>query len=91
MHTFLRSAAVFTAFLTALTISAAAPSGAFAQAYPPAGIPGAPGAPGGGAQSGAAQGVRIDRLENRLLVLNLLATPLLVGVFGFWFYRNRKK
>jgi len=33
----------------------------------------------------------IDRLENRLLVLNLLATPLLVGVFGFWFYRNRKK
>ena len=33
----------------------------------------------------------IDRLENRLLVLNLLATPLLVGVFGFWFYRNRRK
>ncbi len=33
----------------------------------------------------------IDRLENRLLVINLLATPLLVGVFGVWFYRNRKK
>ncbi len=33
----------------------------------------------------------IDRLENRLLVVNLLATPLLVGAFGFWFYRNRKK
>ncbi|MEO6244614.1 MAG: Gldg family protein, partial [Opitutaceae bacterium] len=33
----------------------------------------------------------IDRLENRLLVINLLSTPLLVGVFGFWFYRNRKK
>jgi hypothetical protein len=33
----------------------------------------------------------IDRLENRLLVLNLLATPVLIGAFGFWFYRNRKK
>lgn len=33
----------------------------------------------------------IDRLENRLLVVNLLATPLLVGLFGFWFYRNRKR
>ena len=33
----------------------------------------------------------IDRLENRLLVINLLATPLLIGVFGVWFYRNRKK
>jgi ABC-type uncharacterized transport system involved in gliding motility auxiliary subunit len=33
----------------------------------------------------------IDRLENRLLVLNLLATPLLIGGFGVWFYRNRKK
>jgi ABC-type uncharacterized transport system involved in gliding motility auxiliary subunit len=33
----------------------------------------------------------IDRLENRLLVINLLATPLLVGVFGIWFYRSRKK
>jgi len=32
----------------------------------------------------------IDRLENRLLLVNLLATPLLVGVFGFWFYRSRK-
>lgn len=32
----------------------------------------------------------IDRLENRLLIVNLLATPLLVGVFGVWFYRNRK-
>jgi ABC-type uncharacterized transport system involved in gliding motility auxiliary subunit len=33
----------------------------------------------------------IDRLENRLLIVNLLATPLLVGVFGVWFYRNRRK
>jgi ABC-type uncharacterized transport system involved in gliding motility auxiliary subunit len=33
----------------------------------------------------------IDRLENKLLVVNLLATPLLVGAFGFWFYRSRKK
>jgi ABC-type uncharacterized transport system involved in gliding motility auxiliary subunit len=32
----------------------------------------------------------IDALENRLLVLNLLASPLLVGVFGFWFYRHRR-
>ncbi len=32
----------------------------------------------------------IDRLENRLLILNLLATPVLVGAFGFWFYRNRR-
>ncbi|MEO6005886.1 MAG: GldG family protein [Opitutus sp.] len=33
----------------------------------------------------------IDRLENRLLVINLLATPLLVGVFGVWFHRRRKR
>jgi ABC-type uncharacterized transport system involved in gliding motility auxiliary subunit len=33
----------------------------------------------------------IDRLENRLLLINLLATPLLVGVFGFWFHRHRKQ
>ena len=33
----------------------------------------------------------IDSLENRLLVLNLLSTPLLVGVFGFWFYRSRRR
>lgn len=33
----------------------------------------------------------IDRLENRLLVLNLLGTPVLIGAFGFWFYRNRRK
>lgn len=33
----------------------------------------------------------IDRLENRLLVINLLATPLLVGAFGVWFYRSRRK
>jgi ABC-type uncharacterized transport system involved in gliding motility auxiliary subunit len=32
----------------------------------------------------------IDRLETRLLVLNLLATPLLIGAFGFWFYRSRR-
>jgi len=33
----------------------------------------------------------IDRLENRLLLLNLLATPLLVGAFGFWFFRSRQR
>lgn len=33
----------------------------------------------------------IDALENRLLVVNLLATPLLVLAFGLIFYRNRKK
>jgi ABC-type uncharacterized transport system involved in gliding motility auxiliary subunit len=33
----------------------------------------------------------IDRLENKLLIINLLATPLLVGAFGIWFYRSRKK
>jgi ABC-type uncharacterized transport system involved in gliding motility auxiliary subunit len=33
----------------------------------------------------------IDRLENKLLIVNLLATPLLVGAFGLWFYRARKK
>jgi ABC-type uncharacterized transport system involved in gliding motility auxiliary subunit len=33
----------------------------------------------------------IDRLEKKLLVVNLLSTPLLVGAFGFWFYRSRKK
>lgn len=32
----------------------------------------------------------IDALENRLLVLNLVASPLLVGIFGFWFYRSRR-
>jgi ABC-type uncharacterized transport system involved in gliding motility auxiliary subunit len=33
----------------------------------------------------------IDRLENKLLVINLLATPLLVGIFGVWFYRSRRR
>lgn len=33
----------------------------------------------------------IDALENRLLVVNLLASPLLVGAFGVWFYRSRRK
>ena len=33
----------------------------------------------------------IDALENHLLVLNLIASPLLVGAFGVWFYRNRRK
>ena len=32
----------------------------------------------------------INALENHLLVLNLLATPLLVGAFGLWFYRSRR-
>jgi ABC-type uncharacterized transport system involved in gliding motility auxiliary subunit len=33
----------------------------------------------------------IDALENRLLMANLLATPLLLGVFGFWFHRSRRR
>jgi ABC-type uncharacterized transport system involved in gliding motility auxiliary subunit len=33
----------------------------------------------------------IDRLENRLLVLNLLTGPCLIGLFGVWFARSRKK
>jgi ABC-type uncharacterized transport system involved in gliding motility auxiliary subunit len=33
----------------------------------------------------------IDALENRLLVVNLLATPLLVCAFGAWFYRQRRR
>jgi ABC-type uncharacterized transport system involved in gliding motility auxiliary subunit len=32
----------------------------------------------------------IDALENRLLVINLLGTPLLVCAFGLWFYRKRR-
>ena len=33
----------------------------------------------------------IAALENRLLILNLLSTPVLIGVFGLWFYYRRKK
>ncbi|MBI5381017.1 MAG: GldG family protein [Opitutae bacterium] len=33
----------------------------------------------------------IDRLENILLVTNLLLMPVCVGVFGVWFYRRRRK
>ena len=33
----------------------------------------------------------IDALENRLLLVNLLTGPLLVGAFGLWFARSRKK
>ena len=33
----------------------------------------------------------IDQLENRLLILNLLAAPGLIGIFGLWFARSRKK
>jgi len=32
----------------------------------------------------------IDRLENRLLLINLLVAPVFIGAFGFWFYRSRK-
>jgi ABC-type uncharacterized transport system involved in gliding motility auxiliary subunit len=32
----------------------------------------------------------IDSLENWLLVINLLATPLLVVAFGLWFYSRRR-
>lgn len=35
--------------------------------------------------------VGIDRLENRLLALNLLVSPILVGLFGLWFYRSRRR
>jgi len=33
----------------------------------------------------------IDALENKLLAINLLATPLLVCGFGLWFYRRRRR
>ncbi|MFA6289547.1 MAG: GldG family protein [Opitutaceae bacterium] len=33
----------------------------------------------------------IDALGNRLLLVNLLSTPFLVGVFGLWFYRARRR
>jgi gliding motility-associatede transport system auxiliary component len=33
----------------------------------------------------------IDALENRVLLLNLLASPLLVCALGIWFYRARRK
>jgi ABC-type uncharacterized transport system involved in gliding motility auxiliary subunit len=33
----------------------------------------------------------IAALENRLLILNLFATPVLVGCFGGWFYYRRRK
>jgi ABC-type uncharacterized transport system involved in gliding motility auxiliary subunit len=33
----------------------------------------------------------IDALENRLLVVNLLASPLLIAAFGIWLYRARRK
>jgi len=32
----------------------------------------------------------IDALENRLLLINLLATPVLLGAFGLWFARHRR-
>jgi ABC-type uncharacterized transport system involved in gliding motility auxiliary subunit len=33
----------------------------------------------------------IDALESRLLAVNLLATPILVCLWGAWFYRSRRK
>jgi len=33
----------------------------------------------------------IETLENRLLLVNLLGTPLLVGCFGLWFYWRRRR
>lgn len=33
----------------------------------------------------------IDALENRLLIANLFASPLLIGAFGLWFYRARRR
>jgi len=32
----------------------------------------------------------IDALETKLLVINLLTTPVLLGFFGLWFARHRK-
>ncbi len=32
----------------------------------------------------------IDALETKLLVINLLATPVLLGAFGLWFARHRR-
>jgi ABC-type uncharacterized transport system involved in gliding motility auxiliary subunit len=32
----------------------------------------------------------IDALETRLLLINLLATPVLLGLFGLWFARHRR-
>lgn len=32
----------------------------------------------------------IETLGNRLLLINLLASPLLVAAFGWWFYRRRR-
>lgn len=33
----------------------------------------------------------IDALKTRLLLLNLFAAPLLVGLFGLWFHRTRRR
>jgi len=33
----------------------------------------------------------IDALETKLLVLNLFAAPALVGLFGLWFHRQRRR
>lgn len=33
----------------------------------------------------------IDSLETRLLILNLLATPILLGIGGLWFHRLRRR
>jgi ABC-type uncharacterized transport system involved in gliding motility auxiliary subunit len=33
----------------------------------------------------------IDALETRLLLINLLATPVLLGAFGLWFARHRRR
>ncbi len=33
----------------------------------------------------------IDALETRLLITNLLAGPILIGIFGLWFTRNRRR
>lgn len=33
----------------------------------------------------------IDALENRLLITNLIASPLLIGAFGLWFHRSRRR
>lgn len=32
----------------------------------------------------------IDALENKLLAINMLSTPVFVLIFGLWFYRSRK-
>ncbi len=33
----------------------------------------------------------VDALKNKLLAFNLLTTPVLIVLFGLWFYRRRQR